>query len=69
MEISGARARVAGGTPCDGPPIGKQLAARIERGGKARVPFRRNGHEDRDSVGKVRKFDSHGYLHEATSQG
>jgi hypothetical protein len=61
MEISGARARVAGGTSCDGPSIGKQLAARIERVGKARLAFRRNGQEDRDSVGKERKFDSHGY--------
>src|ERR1700742_2876729 len=69
MEISGARARVAGGTPCGGAPIGKELAARMERGGEARVPFRRNGHKDRDSVGKERKFDSHCYLHEAISQG
>ena len=26
------------------------------------MPFRRNGHQDRDSVGKERKFDSHGYF-------
>lgn len=26
------------------------------------MPFRRNGHQDRDSVGKERKFDSHCYF-------
>jgi hypothetical protein len=26
------------------------------------MPFRRNGHQDRDSVGKERKFESHSYF-------
>jgi hypothetical protein len=32
MEISGARAWVAGGSPCGGPLSGKRMAARIVSG-------------------------------------
>jgi hypothetical protein len=61
MEISGARA--AAGTMCGG----QEKAARIVDGRKARKPVRRNSHKtqmvlDWDSVGQMRKFDSHGYV-------
>jgi hypothetical protein len=66
MEISGARWIAAVDTKCDGHSY-KRSAARIVDGRKAREPVRRNGHKTsqvlgRDSVGWMRKFDSHGYV-------
>jgi hypothetical protein len=60
MEISGAHA--AAGTTSGG----QEKAARIVDGRKARKPIRRNGHKTEmvlgwDSVGQMRKFDSHDY--------
>src|SRR5690242_5746111 len=60
MEISGARATAAADTRCGG-RIG---AARIVGEKLARGPVRRNGRKTtavlgRDSVERVRKFDSH----------
>ena len=61
MEISGARAVVAGGTECGG----RIRAARIVGERNTREPVRRNGTRPglgRDSVGRERKFDSHRYF-------
>src|SRR5215469_10551963 len=53
MEISGARAHWAAGYG------GRKEAARIVSGKNRHKPVRRNGHGDRDSVGRQRNSDSH----------
>src|SRR5215471_6050503 len=54
MEISGARAHWAAKSG------GRKEAARIVCGKNRRKHIRRNGHGDRESVGRQRKSDSHG---------
>src|SRR6201996_2350920 len=53
MEFSGARAHWAAVMG------GRKEAARYVSGRNTRKPVRRNGHRDRDSVGRQRKSDSH----------